>query len=123
MDNDEIYTIDVSSLVDYGSTIDVSTIGGETIEIHTIGNLPGRVWLNTNENKYYVHDGAEWNPASTNTVVDVEWATAFPDFYKIKEMCAEYPALEKAYENFKTIYKMVEQDWVGKNKDDNNPPF
>jgi hypothetical protein len=36
-------------------------------------------------------------------------------------MCKEYPALEKALKNFETIYKMVEQDWRGKTKDD--PPF
>jgi hypothetical protein len=28
--------------------------------------------------------------------------------------------LEKAYENFKTIYKMVKQDWDGKQKDSGN---
>jgi hypothetical protein len=36
-------------------------------------------------------------------------------------MCKEYPALAKAYENFKTIYKMVHQDWKGKQKDDEFP--
>ena len=33
---------------------------------------------------------------------------------QIKEMCTEYPALSKAYDNFKMIYEMVLQDWKGK---------
>jgi len=41
-----------------------------------------------------------------------------PGVYEVESMCTEYPALEKAYENFKTIYKMVHQDWVGKQKED-----
>ncbi len=122
MDNDEIYTINVSSLVDYNSTIDISTIGGETIEVQTIGLPPGQIWLNTNENKYYVNDGADWNLVAPEWK-NVEWVNSLPDIQKVKEMCEEYPALEKAYENFKSIYKLVEQDWAGKQKDRNKPPF
>lgn len=38
------------------------------------------------------------------------------DWRHIDTMCEEYPALAKAYKNFKTIYTMVEQDWKGQNK-------
>ena len=37
-------------------------------------------------------------------------------------MCKHYPALAKAYENFKTIYKMVEQDYKGNHEDNNDIP-
>ena len=40
-----------------------------------------------------------------------------PTVREIERMCDEYPALEKAYENFKTVYKMVEQDYKGKQND------
>jgi hypothetical protein len=50
----------------------------------------------------------------------VEWVDTLPDIDKVKEMCNEYPGLEKAFENFRTVYKMVEQDWIGKKKNDNN---
>ena len=33
---------------------------------------------------------------------------------EIEKMCAEYPALAKVYENFKTVYDLVKQDWKGK---------
>ena len=35
----------------------------------------------------------------------------------VKDMCQHYPALEKALENFKTVYKMVEQDYKGNHQD------
>lgn len=112
MDEEDKYiTVDISSIMD--STIDIGTI-----EVSTIG--AGTVWLNTSENKYYVNDGTTWNLSDDMWTVK-EWEDCFPDFVRVTEMCKEYPALEKAYENFKTIYKMVEQDWKGKTKDD--PPF
>ena len=43
-----------------------------------------------------------------------------PEVAKIEDMCKEYPALEKAYENFKTMYKLVHQDWVGNQKKESN---
>lgn len=46
----------------------------------------------------------------------VEWIDTLPDLDKVEEMCREYPGLDKAFENFKTVYKMVEQDWLGKQK-------
>ena len=41
-----------------------------------------------------------------------------PSVAKVEDMCNDYPALEKAYENFKTIYSLVHQDWKGKQKKD-----
>ena len=43
-----------------------------------------------------------------------EFEGMMPPIEKVKEMCEEYPALEKAYENFKLIYKLVHDDWVSK---------
>jgi hypothetical protein len=39
-----------------------------------------------------------------------EWVDAFPSFDKVKILRKQHPALEKAYENFKTIYKLVESE-------------
>ena len=47
-----------------------------------------------------------------------EWRTHFPDFREVEKMCKEYPALEKAFENFKTIYEMVKDDYASKTRDD-----
>jgi hypothetical protein len=45
------------------------------------------------------------------------WTEVLPDVDTVNNMCAEYPALAKAYENFQTVYKLVEQDYKGKKED------
>ena len=59
---------------------------------------------------------------------DEVWIDRLPKLDRVKKMCTEYPALEKAYENFKSIYNMVDQDYKGKLKergdfDDDDLPF
>jgi hypothetical protein len=118
MDNDENnFTLDISSLIENNLTIDVSTISHSQI---------GNIQLNTMDNKLYIHNGTTWDAIDES--IDegwraVEWENSYPDFAMVSEMCKEYPALEKAYENFKTIYKLVNQDWNGKQNERNDPPF
>ena len=59
------------------------------------------------------------NPTFNNSIeiVSVEFEDAFPDIYKVRDMLKHYPALEKAFENFKTVYKMVDQDYKGNHQD------
>ncbi len=60
----------------------------------------------------------------TLTINDpVEFEDQMPDVSKVEDMCNDYPALAKAYENFKTIYAMVHQDWKGRQEAENQPPF
>jgi len=47
----------------------------------------------------------------------VEFEDCMPEVAKIEVMCEDYPGLKKAYENFKTVYKMVHQDWKGRQDD------
>jgi len=66
--------------------------------------------------------------ADINLNDPVLWEDKLPKIAKLKKMCSEYPALEKAYENFKSIYNMVDQDYKGKLKergeiDDDDIPF
>ena len=35
---------------------------------------------------------------------------------EVEKMCKEYPALEKVWRNFKSVYDMVQQDYEGKKK-------
>jgi hypothetical protein len=51
-------------------------------------------------------------------IVPTLWKEALPDIHTVNNMCEEYPALAKAYENFQTVYKLVEQDYKGKKEDD-----
>ena len=120
MDNDEV-TFDISDIL---STVTITVPSGPNV---------GDIWFDSTNSMINTYNGNNWTSIvnDTGTInldasvfpIPVEWEHQFPAFHKVEEMCKEYPALEKAYENFKMIYKMVEQDWVGKNKDDNDPPF
>jgi hypothetical protein len=43
-----------------------------------------------------------------------EWVDAFPDYSKVQEMCAKYPAFKIAFEKFKQMYDLVEDDYEAK---------
>tara|TARA_B100000035_G_scaffold171485_1_gene146295 strand:- start:373 stop:720 length:348 start_codon:yes stop_codon:yes gene_type:complete len=47
----------------------------------------------------------------------VEFEDTMPEIAKIEDMCNDYPALSNSYEKFKSIYAMVHQDWVGRQKE------
>lgn len=53
----------------------------------------------------------------------VEFEDHMPDVAKIEDMCNDYPALARAYENFKSIYAMVHQDWKGRQDAEDILPF
>ena len=46
-----------------------------------------------------------------------EFDGRFPDYDRIQEMCKEYPGLEIAYKKFKEVYKMVKEDYEGKERE------
>jgi hypothetical protein len=107
MDNDE-YTIDISSI---GGTV---TISSDMLSSSTI------TW----DDSWVTNDGTI-DLDSLNITLDnpIEFEDHMPDVAKVEDMCNDYPALRKAYENFKTIYKMVHQDWQGRQDSQNDLPF
>lgn len=117
MDNDDL-------LITIGDTlsVDLSNTG-----VYNVGDIS----LNTDGMQVYNTDST-WISIGdlTDDVLDlntisitqpVEFEDTMPEVAKIEDMCNDYPALEKAYENFKTIYKMVHQDWIGRQKEDELP--
>ena len=106
--SDEIITIDTS--VDEDLTFDVSDYVVDTIDISSITTSTiDTITLNDT----HWSDGITWEQTVFEDIM--------PSVSKVEDMCKEYPALDKAYENFKTVYAMVHQDWVGKNKDEELP--
>ena len=85
---DSKYTFDINDLT--VDTIDISSISTSTI------TLDDTHWA----------DGITWE--------QIEFEDKMPSVAKVEDMCNNYPALEKAYENFKTVYKLVHQDWQGR---------
>ena len=104
--SEDIITIDTS--VDEDLTFDVSDITVSSIDISSIANT-GTITL----------DDTHW--ADNITWEQTEFEDCMPSVAKVEDMCKDYPALAQAYENFKTIYAMVHQDWKGKQKDDEAP--
>tara|TARA_B100000900_G_scaffold306924_1_gene265547 strand:+ start:3928 stop:4296 length:369 start_codon:yes stop_codon:yes gene_type:complete len=96
---DPLYDIDLTSI----SSTDTITIDTNTVDT-----------LLTGEDQVYTLTGY-------NTPVVFE--DIMPEVSKVEDMCNEYPALQKAYENFKSIYAMVHQDYVGNRKNEEEVPF
>lgn len=46
-----------------------------------------------------------------------EFDGRFPDYERVQEMCKEYPGLDIAYRKFKEVYKMVKEDFDGKERE------
>jgi len=95
MDSESDYTFSISDYT--ADTIDISSITTSTTDTST--TLLSH-WA----------DGITWE--------QIEFEDKMPTVAKIEDMCNDYPALEKAYENFKMIYKMVHQDWKGRQDDE-----
>lgn len=120
MDKDDIDTVI--------NTIDVSTINIGEFRYDTVNNAgAGDVWYDTVNNNLNVYNGTTYEWTTINDGINitlnepVEFEDHMPSVAKVEDMCKEYPGLKKAYENFKSIYKMVHQDWQGRQDDSNKP--
>lgn len=129
--DDSTFTINLDDT--YGTTTTYST--NDTITISSIGGdsiytgYTGDSGMNSNYNIGIVSSpGVDISEMSIDTsiifnqnnAIPVLWEDKLPDPSRVKKMCKHYPALEKAYENFKSIYKMVEQDYKGNYEDEND---
>lgn len=113
--------------------VDLTDMDGSTTTI-TIPKEPniGDVCLDSSTSSINVFSGNhDWVTITNDNTIDLSGITFdrvmfeddMPDPQELKRMCEEYPGLEKAYENFKTVYKMVEQDWRGKQDDGDQLQF
>jgi len=117
MGDDKDYTVTIGTSEDIGGWDNNLTINGLSYSGDTTTET---ITLDTS----YTNDtGSEYtfNMPSNEMFVD-----SMPSTSRIDEMCEQYPALAKAYEQFKLIYKMTEQDYKGKLKErgiDDDIPF
>ena len=96
-DATDVLTVTTDSIMCDSNTIDISTLtSNDDINLDWVNNI---------------------------NLDRVMFEDYMPDPDRLKCMTEQYPALHKAYENFKTIYKMVEQDWKGNYEDDDELPF
>ena len=75
----------------------------------------------TLDEDYVTDTGSEYtfNVGEAIEANDISWDFGNkidPD--RVVKMCQEYPALKKAWDNFYSIYRMVDQDYKGNFEDD-----
>jgi len=123
MNDENIITITGTETSSSGDTIVINlndTYGSTTSYINNAGIIAqdiGSVY-----SSYTISNGN--SDYSTISITDPQWwvtseGTHF-EIAEIEKMCSEYPALAKVYENFKTMYDLVKQDWEGKKNAENN---
>ena len=122
---DDTITIDMSNM---SSGTDTYTLSGDSSIVFT--DTTSSITLSDYvvdtidlSNITTIDSDIDWNNMGTIKIDRTMFEDCMPDADRINDMCKEYPALAKAYENFKTIYKMVDQDYKGKYEDDNEFPF
>ena len=102
MEGDD-YTIDLSNMDGTTSTITITGSGDTTTMISS----------SINDYVYTIDDGN----IDLSNISTISWPLDNSiDLDEIERMCKEYPALEKVWRNFKSVYDMVKQDYQGKKK-------
>lgn len=131
LENDPYYAKDGVVSV----SIDLDDLTVDTVDLGTGFTVPDTLYVGDFNNEYNItfDDSITVTTGTTTNRWDIYtsdnykfpwdgdyklWEHCLPSLYEVEEMCKEYPALEKAFENFKTIYKMVEQDYKGKKEND-----
>jgi hypothetical protein len=125
MDGD--YTIpafDTSSLSAYtASNIMSGTAASDTITINGSNgynfNVSGITTTNLTS-QYYAYNGigggtwtnADWVNPNWTAKNGKPFVDAFPEWNAFKKLCEDYPGLEKAYDNLKTIYTICYEDSI-----------
>ena len=112
--DDNEYTIDVSNMNGTTDTITITGITGMDSSWVSVGDITTSTIdidsiISSNDNITFDWDNINITPTL--------WQNTLPDIDTVNKMCEEYPALAKAYENFQTVYKLVEQDYKGKQED------
>jgi hypothetical protein len=104
-------------------TIDLSNTYGTTTTYWAGDSVTDVVYSGSNDGTFTI----DINDLTTDTIdisnldgitSDYRWAyeNTKLDKLEIEKMCKEYPALEKTWRNFKSVYDMVKQDYEGKKK-------
>ena len=115
---DDSFTIDISDL-----KLDdiLDTTGDITINLDNTYGTTTTYWAGDSvADVVYTgsNDGTFTIDTNTTDTIDIGWIynNMNIDPNEVEKMCKEYPALEKVWRNFKSVYDMVKQDYEGKKK-------
>ena len=109
---------DLQANIDNSIVIDLSDTYGATTTYQWSSDI-GNISI-TGSSDTYISSGGSYT-IGTNDTIDlgnIVWGmndnTIDPE--EVAKMCKEYPALEKVWDNFKSVYDMCKQDYKGKKK-------
>ena len=97
-------------------TVDFNDTYGTTTTYWASNGVNG-ITIGSSNDTFTLTDSDVFSSISIDRSSDIN-----PD--RVERMCKHYPALEKVWRNFKSVYDMVEQDYKGNYKDlDDDIPF
>jgi len=105
-----IEELDLSGLMEDDTiTINLDDTYGTTTTYWAGDSITDVVYSGSNDGTFTI---------DTNTMdtvnLDWIWKRQTLSVDEVERMCKEYPALEKVWRNFKSVYDMVKQDYQGK---------
>ena len=133
MDDKDSNTVVINLNDTYGST--TTYLGGSSVGIlaQDLGSLDSSYTITLDDTISLGSGGAGGYTTMTSGAggtyttigsIDTQWVVTTPNTHieivEVESMCKEYPALAKVYENFKTVYDLVLQDWKGKKDAENS---
>lgn len=114
MEDDEIKYTDLTT-----GTITTGTITASTITTGT--SILGNMHYDMHNNTILTYTGDNWitvNNSTDDRVIGTVLEDFFPTISELDKMREEYPALDQAWEKFKLVYRLVEDDYKNKEKND-----
>ena len=122
--NDTVtYTLDTSPTVDLSDSVDLFFDNSQKNTMYytsTTGTIDTITFNSTATPNYTTIDTSSWisTPYHDYFKNIKEFEHVMPDLTKVKEMCSMYPAMDKAFENFKAIYDLIKDDYEARKNND-----
>ena len=118
---DEYVSLNLDDILDTTGNIviDLKDTYGTTTTYMSGDSITDVIYSGTNDGTFTI---------DSDTIFTSDWkfTNNSIDPSEVERMCKEYPALEKVWRNFKSVYDMVQQDYKGKKKSgevDDDLPF
>jgi len=99
-------------------TIDLGDINMGTTTTYWAGDSVTDVTMSTGDGTFTLTNNDTITIGGYDTDISTDWIYNYNqiDPSKVERMCKQYPALEKVWRNFKSVYDMCKQDYEGKKK-------
>ena len=110
----DTYSITLDDTITLTSTIDIGTI---TFPSSSTSYTYSNAYPTISVGSGTVASISNISTATTSTFdsfrinLPEEWVDTFPDWDRVEKMCQEYPGLRIAFDKFKTVYKLVKDDY------------